>query len=152
MVIIHMYPFSLRKDGSNITQPLELLWWFSDKESTCQCRRCSFDPWVGKIRWKKKCQPTPVFLPGKSHGQKSWVGYIVHGGSQRVRHDFVIKQLQTSQPPRMRLFILHPWLGTASAARAQLILVTTAPGQGSLPRKKSLTPFVYKWGIYSCIL
>ena len=73
-------------------------------------------------------------------------------GSQRVRHDFVIKQLQTSQPPRMRLFILHPWLGTASAARAQLILVTTAAGQGSLPRRKSLTPFVYKWGIYSYIL
>ena len=40
-----------------------------------QCRRCVFDPWVGKVPWRKKWQPTPVFLPGKFHGQKSLVGY-----------------------------------------------------------------------------
>ena len=54
-----------------------LLWWFSGKESECQCRRhrkCEFDPWVGKIPWKRKWQPTPVFLPGKSHGQGSLMG------------------------------------------------------------------------------
>ena len=34
-----------------------------------------FDPWVRKIPWKRKWQPTPVFLPGKSHGQWSLVGY-----------------------------------------------------------------------------
>ena len=33
-----------------------------------------FDPWVGKILWRRKWQPTPVFLPGKSHGQRSMVG------------------------------------------------------------------------------
>ena len=38
-------------------------------------RRCRFNPWVGKIPWRRKWQPTPVFLPGKSHGQKSLVGY-----------------------------------------------------------------------------
>ena len=32
-----------------------------------------FDPWVRKIPWKRKCQPTPVFLLGKSHGQRSLV-------------------------------------------------------------------------------
>ena len=42
--------------------------WLSGKESSCQCRRCRFDPWVGKIPWRRKQQPTPVFLPGKSHG------------------------------------------------------------------------------------
>ena len=50
----------------------------SGKESACQCRRCQrcrFDPWVRKIPWRKKWQPTPVFLPGKSHGQRSLVGY-----------------------------------------------------------------------------
>ena len=36
-----------------------------------QCRRPGFDPWVGKILWKREWQPTPVFLPGESHGQKS---------------------------------------------------------------------------------
>ena len=66
--------------------------WLSGKESTCQCRRCRrhrFNPWVGKIPWKRKWQPTPVFLPGKSHGQRNpnspW-------GCKRVRHDLAIKQ------------------------------------------------------------
>ena len=47
------------------------------KESTCQrrCWRCRFDPWVEKIPWRRKWLPTPVFLPGKSHGQKSLAGY-----------------------------------------------------------------------------
>ena len=36
-----------------------------------QFRRLSFDPWVGEIPWKRAWQPTPVFLPGKSHGQES---------------------------------------------------------------------------------
>ena len=45
------------------------------KESTCQRRRCRLHPWVGKIPWRRKWQPTPVFLPGKSHGQRSLMGY-----------------------------------------------------------------------------
>ena len=36
---------------------------------------CEFDPWVGKISWTRPWQPIPVFLPGKSHGQRSLVGY-----------------------------------------------------------------------------
>ena len=50
----------------------------SGKESACQCRRHKkhgFDPWVGKIPWRWKWQPTPVFLPRKFHGQRSLVGY-----------------------------------------------------------------------------
>ena len=38
-------------------------------------RRCRFYPWVRKIPWRRKWQPTPVFLPGKSHGQRSMAGY-----------------------------------------------------------------------------
>ena len=48
----------------------ELPWWLSSKEADCQCRRHGFDPWVGKIPRRGKWQPTPVFLPGKSHGQE----------------------------------------------------------------------------------
>ena len=47
--------------------------WLSGKESACQCRRCGFNPWVWKIPWSRKWQPTPVFLPGKFHGQRSLV-------------------------------------------------------------------------------
>ena len=90
------------------------------KESTCQCKRhkrCGFDPWVRKIPWRRDWRPTPVFLPGEFHGQRSLVGYSSWGhkdldmtegltlslhihiswtgrpgvlrfmGSQRVRHD-----------------------------------------------------------------
>ena len=52
------------------------------KEATCQCRRHTtwgFDPWVGKIPWRRKWHPTPVLLPGKSHGQRSLVGYSPWG-------------------------------------------------------------------------
>ena len=52
-----------------------LPWWLSDKESACQCRGREFDPWVGKIPWRKKWQPIPIFLPGVHHGQRSVVGY-----------------------------------------------------------------------------
>ena len=48
--------------------------WFSGKESFCQCRRHGFHPWSRKIPWRRKRQPTPVFLSGKSHGQRSLVG------------------------------------------------------------------------------
>ena len=34
-----------------------------------------WDLWVGKISWNKKWQPTPAFLPGESHGQRSLAGY-----------------------------------------------------------------------------
>ena len=43
----------------------------SGKEPTCLCRRhkrCLFDPWVGKIPWRRAWKSTPVFLPGESHG------------------------------------------------------------------------------------
>ena len=49
--------------------------WLSSKESACQFRRHrrrEFDPWVGKIAWRKGWQPTPIFLPGKFHGQRTW--------------------------------------------------------------------------------
>ena len=48
------------------------------------CRH-RFDPWVEKIPWRKKWQPTPVFVPGKFHGQRSLVGYSPRGC--RVGHN-----------------------------------------------------------------
>ena len=46
----------------------------SGKESACQCRRHGFNPWAGKIPWRRAWQPTPVFLPGESHGQRTLAG------------------------------------------------------------------------------
>ena len=60
-----------------------LLRWLSGKQSPCQCRKCMFDPWGGKIPWRRKLQPTPVILPGKSHGEVP--GGLQFMGYQRVR-------------------------------------------------------------------
>ena len=46
----------------------------SGKECACQHKRRGFDPWVGKIPYKRAWQPTLVFLPGESHGQRSLAG------------------------------------------------------------------------------
>ena len=56
-----------------------------------QCRRCGFYPWVEKIPWRSKLRPTPVFLPGESHGHRYLVGYssCCH---QSVGHDLAFKQ------------------------------------------------------------
>ena len=65
--------------------------WLSGKESVCQCsghRRCrrhrrrGFKSWVGKIPWRRKWQPSPLFLPGESHGQRSLVDYSPGGHKQ----------------------------------------------------------------------
>ena len=52
------------------------------KEPICRCRRRKrhgFDPWVGKIPWRRAWQSTPVFLLGESQGQRSLVGYSLRG-------------------------------------------------------------------------
>ena len=57
----------------------------SGKEPGCQCRRrkrCRFNPWVGKFPWRKAWQPTPVFLPGEFHGQRSPAGYSPWGRNE----------------------------------------------------------------------
>ena len=57
-------------------------------EFACQWRRCRFNSWVGKIPWRSKWQLPAIFLHEKFHGQRSLVGYIVHGLAG-VRHDWV---------------------------------------------------------------
>ena len=59
-----------------------------------------FGPWVGKIPWSRKWQPTPVFLPGKFHGQRSLVGYSPWGP----------KELETTEPLSMHAPI-HAHIG-----------------------------------------
>ena len=63
----------------------------SGKEPACQCRRLKrqwFNPWVGKIPWRRAWQPTPVFLPRESHGQRRLAGRLQSMGLHRVRHNW----------------------------------------------------------------
>ena len=50
-----------------------------DKRICLQYRRPGFNPWVGKIPWRREWLSSPVFLPGESHGQRSLVGYSPWG-------------------------------------------------------------------------
>ena len=60
----------------------------SDGKKIClQCQRPEFYPWVGKIHWRREWLPTPLFLPGEFHGQKSLAAYSPWG--HRVGHDWV---------------------------------------------------------------
>ena len=77
---------NIRIRGPELIQPVEFLTAVprsfpggaSGKEPACQCRRCKrcgFNHWVRKIPWSEVWQPTPVFLPGECHGQRSLAGY-----------------------------------------------------------------------------
>ena len=68
------YTVVLNSANNNLGLP----WWLSSKKLTCN-RGDLVDPWVRRILWRRKCQPTPVFLPGESHGQRSLVGYSPWG-------------------------------------------------------------------------
>ena len=54
------------------------------KGSACQCRRHRIDSWIRKILWRRKWQPTPVFLYGKSHGQRILAGCSLWGCKESV--------------------------------------------------------------------
>ena len=87
---------------SDLPSPPQYKWspgsvhqWFpggaGGKEPACQCRRqkrSGFHPWVGKIPWRRKWPPTPVFLPGESHGQRGLAGYSLwhHKESNMTKH------------------------------------------------------------------
>ena len=55
-----------------------LPWWLSNR-ICLQRRRYGFDSYVGKIPWRRAWQSTPVFFPGKYHGQRSLAGYSPWG-------------------------------------------------------------------------
>ena len=56
-----------------------LRWWLRQSRICLQCGRPVLDPRVGKIPWRRERLPTPVFLPGESHGQRSLAGYSPQG-------------------------------------------------------------------------
>ena len=88
-----------------------LPWWFSGKRSTCQCRRCRLDPWVKKISWRRKWPPTPIFLPGKSHGHRS-LARCSPWGRKRVRRDLATKWQQL---PLCVPLSVSPWKTVGSS-------------------------------------
>ena len=68
-------------------------------------QRCGFDPWVRKIPCRREWLPTPVFLPGESHGQRNLVGYSPLGGKES---DTTAVTLHTHTHTQAILESLHP--------------------------------------------
>ena len=78
----------------------------SGKESACQCKRRGFNPGVGKIPWRKKWQPTPVFLP-LPRTEKP--GGLQSMGLQRVGHKWALTAYAVLWVPHGRVGWLCPW-------------------------------------------
>ena len=94
----------------------------SGKEPTCQhtrCNRCEFDPWVGKIPWRRKWQPTPVLLPGESHGQRSLVGYSSWGCKESAVTE-ATSHTHTPWATHTHTHTPTPWATVHGVAKSQL--------------------------------
>ena len=71
--------------------------WRLRQSRTClQCRRPRFNPWVGKIPWRREWPPTPVFLPGEPHGQRSLSSYSPRG---HKKSDMTATNIHTGSIP-----------------------------------------------------
>ena len=77
--------------------------WLSGKESAWQCRKYRFDLWVEKILWRMKWQPTPVFLPEKSHWQRILVGHRPKCHRRAGHHLVTISSVQSLS--RVQFFV-----------------------------------------------
>ena len=120
-------------------------WWLSGKESACQYKRHRFDPWVGKITWRRKCQPILVSLPGKFHGQRSLLGYSLwsckesdtarqlstHTKKRRENQSFPhwnefpeCENQNRAHNKGVRIFSLNLWI---SARKVQVSVFTPCP-------------------------
>ena len=87
------------------------------KETACQCRRRGFNPWIGKFPWRRKWQPTPVFLPKKFHGQRSLAGYSPWGRKEsdttEYTHTHTHTRTQANEKSKSQTFthgILATWM------------------------------------------
>ena len=90
----------------------ELPRWLTGKESACQCRRHRrqrFSPWVRKIPWRRKWQPTPVFLPGKSHGRRGLVGHSPQGHKESGTTELLSVRAHTHTHTSGKRTAWHPY-------------------------------------------
>ena len=74
-----------------------LPWWLRWQRIHLQCGRPGFDPWVGKIPWKRAWQPIPVFLSGESHGQRTLAGCCPWGHKESDTTEWLSTHIWASQ-------------------------------------------------------
>ena len=124
--------------------------WLGGEEPACQGRRHrrhGFDPWVRKIPWRRKRQPTPVFLPGESHGQRSLVGPSPRGCMEvdRAKHK---QEQQLLGWPRRSFGLVHmtQW-GDPRELLGQLYRISASglPRVGQIPCRRERLPTPVFW-------
>ena len=116
VLVFHILEFCIKPGGSQ------------GKSVHLQCGRPRFDPWVGKIPWRRKWKPTPGLLPGKFHGRRSLVGCSPWGR----------KELHGTEP---RLGFLCGSAGKESACNVGDLGL--APGLGRSPGEGNGYPLQY---------
>ena len=122
--------------------------WRRGKEFTCQCRKLQFDASVGEIPWRRKWQPTPVFLPGKFYGQRSLVGYSPWGrkelntAEQTHTDTYTLTPTHTQSHPHTHITLhFFPIWFTNFLAHYYLTVSSWTWGQRLLKKEKtSVTP------------
>ena len=122
----HVLPINSNANSTMIWD-LRILWrkqglprWLTGKEPARQCRRhrgCRYEPRVGKRPWRSTWQPTPAFLPGKPHGQRSLVSYspwghrdsdtTEHPHTQEETEVLLIRILMTITPNPINRHVLN---------------------------------------------
>ena len=124
-------------------------WWLRWYRMCLQYRRPKFDPWVRKIPWGREWQPTLVFLPGDSHGQRSLVGYS----------PWVCKESDTNEqlPQISNTYLLTEWINIIAKINTRwLVTVITWHLYASYARDDSeswslqstyTSPSLYTFGI-----
>ena len=151
---IHRFPSSSNTTGTLQGFPV-------GKEPTCQCRRHKrhrFNPWVGKIPWRRKWQPTPVFLPGKSHGQRSLAGYNPWGHKESHTTECTHTYTHTLTPQETIFFFSFQQLGhrgggwingrLSSERGCVFLLCYTQPGKITSPSNKASSPLIkHSWSL-----
>ena len=81
--------------------------WLSGEELACRRRRLRFDPLVGEIPWRREWQPTPVFMPGKSHGQRNLAGYSPRGRKEPDPTEWLMATM--AQSPLGQFAVIFLW-------------------------------------------
>ena len=96
-----------------------------------QYRKWGFNPWVGKIPWRREWPPTPVFLPGKSHGQRSLAGYSPWG------------RKESDMTERLTVCWGIPWWLTSKEYTCNAGDPGSIPGSGRVPGERKGNSFQY---------
>ena len=101
------------------------VWWLRWQRIHLQCRRAKFNSWVGKILWRREWQPTPVFLPGELHGQRSLAGYHPRGYKELDMTERLTLSCRSHQGPKLLGTSVLGW--KARAISSETALVSRSP-------------------------